>query len=155
MEVIANDLVCLLRRPHQVTRQLQPPAIQIFVSHRVDLIWPAPRQLHILARPRILRKVMRYTTAGLRLSLAEINRSCIDTGRSPRLKAPHSQPQSSQRVGDTQRWTLARSPARLRLLPHHQPSIDERARRHRSEEHTSELQSHSDLVCRLLLEKKK
>src|SRR5882672_11924074 len=29
------------------------------------------------------------------------------------------------------------------------------ARRRRSEEHTSELQSHSDLVCRLLLEKKK
>src|SRR5947207_5395961 len=27
--------------------------------------------------------------------------------------------------------------------------------RERSEEHTSELQSHSDLVCRLLLEKKK
>src|SRR5438034_4993718 len=27
--------------------------------------------------------------------------------------------------------------------------------KHRSEEHTSELQSHSDLVCRLLLEKKK
>src|SRR5438034_3821836 len=34
----------------------------------------------------------------------------------------------------------------------------DRLRRHRavrSEEHTSELQSHSDLVCRLLLEKKK
>src|SRR5438034_4118439 len=30
-----------------------------------------------------------------------------------------------------------------------------RARPSRSEEHTSELQSHSDLVCRLLLEKKK
>src|SRR5260221_5218364 len=32
----------------------------------------------------------------------------------------------------------------------------QRAQRHviRSEEHTSELQSHSDLVCRLLLEKK-
>src|SRR5436190_14021857 len=29
------------------------------------------------------------------------------------------------------------------------------ASRWRSEEHTSELQSHSDLVCRLLLEKKK
>src|SRR5436190_2857088 len=29
------------------------------------------------------------------------------------------------------------------------------ANSHRSEEHTSELQSHSDLVCRLLLEKKK
>src|SRR5947207_4918508 len=32
---------------------------------------------------------------------------------------------------------------------------DERVRIGRSEEHTSELQSHSDLVCRLLLEKKK
>src|SRR5215204_7582395 len=30
-----------------------------------------------------------------------------------------------------------------------------RSRWGRSEEHTSELQSHSDLVCRLLLEKKK
>src|SRR5437588_9453385 len=30
-----------------------------------------------------------------------------------------------------------------------------RANQRRSEEHTSELQSHSDLVCRLLLEKKK
>src|SRR5260221_8363446 len=29
------------------------------------------------------------------------------------------------------------------------------AQQQRSEEHTSELQSHSDLVCRLLLEKKK
>src|SRR5260221_4822459 len=35
---------------------------------------------------------------------------------------------------------------RRRLRPH---------RPCRSEEHTSELQSHSDLVCRLLLEKKK
>src|SRR5438132_9779707 len=39
--------------------------------------------------------------------------------------------------------------------------IDQRVEPHvhgllgRSEEHTSELQSHSDLVCRLLLEKKK
>src|SRR5438034_8835841 len=30
-----------------------------------------------------------------------------------------------------------------------------RSKKARSEEHTSELQSHSDLVCRLLLEKKK
>src|SRR5260221_7803914 len=33
-----------------------------------------------------------------------------------------------------------------------EPTLAQRAR---SEEHTSELQSHSDLVCRLLLEKKK
>src|SRR5260221_7055229 len=35
------------------------------------------------------------------------------------------------------------------------PSARSRAVADRSEEHTSELQSHSDLVCRLLLEKKK
>src|SRR5260221_9663925 len=34
-------------------------------------------------------------------------------------------------------------------------SVATAAARWRSEEHTSELQSHSDLVCRLLLEKKK
>src|SRR5260370_25178091 len=33
--------------------------------------------------------------------------------------------------------------------------LDARASRYRSEEHTSELQSHLNLVCRLLLEKKK
>src|SRR5438132_7051836 len=37
---------------------------------------------------------------------------------------------------------------------HRNPS-DARSPAKRSEEHTSELQSHSDLVCRLLLEKKK
>src|SRR5947207_3181454 len=35
------------------------------------------------------------------------------------------------------------------------PAVCSRSRLARSEEHTSELQSHSDLVCRLLLEKKK
>src|SRR5260221_4309768 len=34
-------------------------------------------------------------------------------------------------------------------------ALDNLADEYRSEEHTSELQSHSDLVCRLLLEKKK
>src|SRR5438034_9722104 len=34
-------------------------------------------------------------------------------------------------------------------------SLDQLFVKFRSEEHTSELQSHSDLVCRLLLEKKK
>src|SRR5437588_6962409 len=46
----------------------------------------------------------------------------------------------------------ARAPAQARP-----PRVRRRGgrRRGRSEEHTSELQSHSDLVCRLLLEKKK
>src|SRR5437588_6521166 len=44
------------------------------------------------------------------------------------------------------RWG-ARDVRQGRAAGHRRPS--------RSEEHTSELQSHSDLVCRLLLEKKK
>src|SRR2546430_5789435 len=62
--------------------------------------------------------------------------------------------------------TLFRSQAR-RLAARHRQGAHARARRHarparrrggdevRSEEHTSELQSQSNLVCRLLLEKKK
>src|SRR5437588_6622938 len=44
--------------------------------------------------------------------------------------------------------TLAQQPAPAG------PRREARLQRARSEEHTSELQSHSDLVCRLLLEKK-
>src|SRR5437588_10336261 len=42
-----------------------------------------------------------------------------------------------------------------RFHRHHRCARRRPGRRGRSEEHTSELQSHSDLVCRLLLEKKK
>src|SRR5438034_6370845 len=55
--------------------------------------------------------------------------------------------------------------AMQRYVMHFRPDADavsakaatdpDSAGRERSEEHTSELQSHSDLVCRLLLEKKK
>src|SRR5260221_10730100 len=47
---------------------------------------------------------------------------------------------------------------RLEQCVFHARTVSDAGRRHpddRSEEHTSELQSHSDLVCRLLLEKKK
>src|SRR5437667_8201196 len=58
------------------------------------------------------------------------------------------------------------SPGLRPTLPRHQPLVQRphgprcssswvRNRPPRSEEHTSELQSHHDLVCRLLLEKKK
>src|SRR5438132_8404188 len=54
-------------------------------------------------------------------------------------------------VGQPPLRHLARDPGRdrgARLFRRPRPGS-------RSEEHTSELQSHSDLVCRLLLEKKK
>src|SRR5260370_20967331 len=63
--------------------------------------------------------------------------------------------------------TLFRSPARSTATPvsirarstssvsNISPVYGHRSKRARSEEHTSELQSHLNLVCRLLLEKKK
>src|SRR2546430_9200960 len=57
--------------------------------------------------------------------------------------------------------TLFRSSLAARHLPQNPHTSAEPDRRlhgnrpHRSEEHTSELQSQSNLVCRLLLEKKK
>src|SRR5260221_9711167 len=50
--------------------------------------------------------------------------------------------------GETGKSHRAITRKRVRVSP---PAMME----NRSEEHTSELQSHSDLVCRLLLEKKK
>src|SRR5437773_7546542 len=46
---------------------------------------------------------------------------------------------------------LEKQDASSRITSGHDPTLAAR----RSEEHTSELQSHHDLVCRLLLEKKK
>src|SRR2546421_11444473 len=67
----------------------------------------------------------------------------LPISRPPRakpLRVPrHSGPYASQ----------PRTPRRAAAQAH------PRSRRRRSEEHTSELQSRSDLVCRLLLEKKK
>src|SRR5207249_10001428 len=55
-------------------------------------------------------------------------------------------------------WIVVRLTARRALLDHEAAvgrRVPERLRLRRSEEHTSELQSRFDLVCRLLLEKKK
>src|SRR2546430_12152868 len=55
----------------------------------------------------------------------------------------------AQRVG------LGRSRLEHLFKVHAKTTIRDFVREHRSEEHTSELQSQSNLVCRLLLEKKK
>src|SRR5437773_3070032 len=49
----------------------------------------------------------------------------------------------------------ARPSVAVRSSPGTTPATPSTRRATRSEEHTSELQSHHDLVCRLLLEKKK
>src|SRR5260221_8710543 len=50
---------------------------------------------------------------------------------------------------------LADAQRRVQQLEAQQQRMLAQEREHRSEEHTSDLQPHSDLVCRLLLEKKK
>src|SRR5436190_14072403 len=55
-------------------------------------------------------------------------------------------------VAADRRASLPRRAAGRRVLVLRRRDLDPAVR---SEEHTSELQSHSDLVCRLLLEKKK
>src|SRR5260221_9496026 len=64
------------------------------------------------------------------------------------FRSPPAPPRPPGAPGWDQRAAPAR-PAR------HPPGTPPALRPLRSEEHTSELQSHSDLVCRLLLEKNK
>src|SRR5690606_41076993 len=59
------------------------------------------------------------------------------------------------RLGNPARAAIAARRARLDPRPAHHPRRYRRSGGHRSEEHTSELQSRENLVCRLLLEKKK
>src|SRR5436190_10186010 len=67
------------------------------------------------------------------------------TRRSSDLARAGSRQTTSPMLGAAARRATARCLRRVRRG---------RTRRRRSEEHTSELQSHSELVCRLLLEKK-
>src|SRR5260221_5109933 len=64
-------------------------------------------------------------------------------------------PQTLGRVTASLGTAPSRSVAALHALVAAAPPAPCDWARCRSEEHTSELQSHSDLVCRLLLEKKK
>src|SRR5438132_5943521 len=91
--------------------------------------YAVPAHLAVAPGQRVLAPLGGAVRAGLIVALVE--------GGGERVKPladtlePRSILSGGQRVGE-----------RLHALP-------------RSEEHTSELQSHSDLVCRLLLEKKK
>src|SRR2546430_11643436 len=80
----------------------------------------------------------------------------LGTTRSPRSATPGRQAEGrsgTSRESPPDQWTRRRSPrprARRALRTDETTPVASR-----SEEHTSELQSQSNLVCRLLLEKKK
>src|SRR5438874_5182220 len=71
-------------------------------------------------------------------------RSETEAGRAPASSKNQSLPRTTRRSRN------ARRPRRLNVRRGSAPPS-----KNRSEEHTSELQSRRDLVCRLLLEKKK
>src|SRR3712207_7051214 len=64
---------------------------------------------------------------------------------------PQLDPAGVEVVDGADHLGAARDRRQLAQAPHRPPDV----RPHRSEEHTSELQSRQYLVCRLLLEKKK
>src|SRR5260370_9349314 len=74
--------------------------------------------------------------------------------RSAAHRAPHRFPPCTRR--DARDDAALRSPGPATFVRGHSRSCatGTRDERRRSEEHTSELQSHLNLVCRLLLEKK-
>src|SRR5438034_5202710 len=78
-------------------------------------------------------------------------RSCFERGERPIVHVGRRQLDVAERRGAEGKLV------ELLVEKRAPPQVQGRTAPHsgRSEEHTSELQSHSDLVCRLLLEKKK
>src|SRR5207248_4733562 len=138
-----NDVVRFPHHPrHDLRRRLIP-------AHRYPLTCPEREELCIarldrggadLAGERILRQVRRQRRS------RHFTREAV--GQPPRGPAGESA-RDHRRIAASalQRLPIWRARSRLRTPQERGP--------HRSEEHTSELQSPYDLVCRLLLEKKK
>src|SRR5437588_11369752 len=98
----------------------------------------------VLIRLALFVFTLRYPPSSTFFPYTTLFRSCR-AKRSARAAPP--------RNGPVARFPPS-SQERLRTLPARSAPRCRRNRTARSEEHTSELQSHSDLVCRLLLEKK-
>src|SRR5260221_6194165 len=102
-----------------------------------------------------------YSYPAMRLASQPVHQGCVHSGplvlgaapvKSPAPTADRDQT-VSRRFEPSSRTTLnGEQPYPWDRL---QPQDVMSRVQNRSEEHTSELQSHSDLVCRLLLEKKK
>src|SRR5260370_9314720 len=75
--------------------------------------------------------------------------------KTPQIISPCFSPTPRKAGRDNLRWLRQSTGRGSSTMRRRCPTIDARLRRMRSEEHTSELQSHLNLVCRLLLEKKK
>src|SRR5438034_4350121 len=97
-----------------------------------------------LRRDEILREMRRLDGELSRLTAA------VASGGLPALLAAVKERQAQRECCER---ALIELDATARIGRHEIPPWSARSATARSEEHTSELQSHSDLVCRLLLEK--
>src|SRR6266480_6160381 len=126
--------------------------------------WPSPPDMRILRSPLGLGpcwvgRIWRHPRAGIfRRKRTDIREQAMRRSTaSPRPDAPAI---LSGATPDPAKSSSIRWPVRARSGTWLGPSVGARfpsisSHDHRSEEHTSELQSHVNLVCRLLLEKKK
>src|SRR5438034_2688838 len=121
-----------------------PERAQGRVLHDVLCVVIAPREI---ARQGVRRVQMRQHDGFESLELARLQPVLGVCG------TPSSEDSASGGVipAGISAGRMGSPPSRETVVTHAQ----EEDRHERSEEHTSELQSHSDLVCRLLLEKKK
>src|SRR2546427_2700564 len=133
-----------MRSPDPVARRGSPPSSRLVSP-------PAVRRTATCTSPGLSRAARSASSVLMRWSSGGVPAS--ELASAPRPPAPVGPPQPSESTTTSSRaptpigrnlaiWTLL-STALLRVYGA------------RSEEHTSELQSQSNLVCRLLLEKKK
>src|SRR5437773_9481597 len=86
----------------------------------------------------------------LEVARSEVSVDRKDRSSDQRKRVCHQARANKSRGAFRQRGPRRQTRGQAQQLPRKRPRM-----RQRSEEHTSELQSHHDLVCRLLLEKKK
>src|SRR5260370_32622003 len=126
-----------------------------FPCSSTDSVMP-PRLLCKSAQPAVLRKVActltsrvwslpRASSAGLTMPRSVRNKKLGSSRPCAILRVLPSAPILPPGAPGGPRTTTVRRNTYLRRVSRH----------YRSEEHTSELQSHLNIVCRLLLEKKK
>src|SRR6266851_5105202 len=96
----------------------------VFMRHWIQWIGPLSRQLYVFTRRFVLRKVEGYAAAWLKLGLAKVNCTSVNTRRSPRLKTAYLQSQRAQRIGYAQGRSFASTTTRLGLFADNETTIN-------------------------------
>src|SRR5947207_15035777 len=109
-----------------------------------------PKEIISRVKPGYFTDFNAFFTCSSEIDILKAYARCAKRKRTPRLSILIIQLVANLVVAAARetRWLLTRFRNEIRVSSHLVSLA-------RSEEHTSELQSHSDLVCRLLLEKKK